>query len=179
MATPATMSRRQFLRADFRAERSALRPPWALPEARFVGVCTRCGDCVRVCPQSILRLASSGFPEINFERGACTFCAACSAACTIGALPRVADDAAPWNLKAEIGPSCLAQHGVLCTVCREQCAAGAITLQRAPARVPVPRANTGACTGCGACYAPCPAQAIRLSPFTLTAAHLREETVCT
>jgi ferredoxin-type protein NapF len=173
------MSRRQFLRADFRAEGAALRPPWALAEAQFVAVCTRCGDCVRACPQSILRLASNGFPEINFARGACTFCAACSAACTAGALPRLAADALPWNLKAEVGPGCLAHQGVLCAVCREQCAAGAITLQRAPARVPVPRVSAGACTGCGACYAPCPAHAIRLSPSTSTAAQPREETVCT
>jgi ferredoxin-type protein NapF len=177
--TAATISRRQFLRGDLRAERIALRPPWALPEARFVSVCTRCGDCVRACPPAILRLDSSGFPEINFARSDCTFCAACSAACTVGALPRVADDAAPWTLKAEIGPSCLAHHGVLCAVCREQCGAGAITLVRALARVPVPRVNPAACTGCGACYAPCPAHAIRLSPLTSTAAHLREETVCT
>jgi ferredoxin-type protein NapF len=179
MATASTMSRRQFLRADFRAEGTTLRPPWALPEAQFVYACTRCGDCVRACPQSILRLASNGFPEINFARGECTFCAACSAACAYGALPRVADDAAPWHLKAEIGRSCLAHHGVMCAVCREQCAAGAITLVRTSARAPAPRVNAGACTGCGACYAPCPAQAIRLSPFTSTAAYLREETVCT
>jgi ferredoxin-type protein NapF len=179
MATAAIMSRRQFLRADFRAGRVVLRPPWALPEARFVDTCTRCGDCVRACPQSLLQLAGSGFPEISFTRGECTFCAACSAACAVGALPRVADDAAPWNLKAEIGPNCLARHGVLCAVCRERCVAGAITLQHAAARVPVPRVKSGACTGCGACYAPCPAQAIRLSPITSTAARLREETVCT
>lgn len=160
--TAATISRRQFLRGDLHAERVALRPPWALPEARFVEACTRCGDCVRACPQSILRRGAGGFPEIDFARGECTFCAACSAACLAGALPRLADGAAPWTLKATIGSGCLALHGVLCAVCRERCAAGAITLQRVAARVPVPQIRSTACTGCGACLAPCPASAIAM-----------------
>jgi ferredoxin-type protein NapF len=177
--TAAIVSRRQFLRADFRAERCARRPPWALPEADFVETCTRCGDCVRACPAAILRQAASGFPEVDFARGACTFCGACRTACTVGALARVTEDAVPWDLKAEISPSCFAQHGVLCSVCRERCEAHAITWQRAPGRAPIPRVDPGTCTGCGACYAPCPARAIRLIPLSSTAAQPREETVCT
>ncbi len=177
--TTASISRRQFLRADFRAERMALRPPWALPEADFVAACTRCGACVRACPPAILRQAVNGFPEVDFARGACTFCGQCQAACTVGALAPAAARAAPWALKAQIAPVCFAQHGVLCSVCREQCEAGAIGWQRTPGRAPLPRVDPGTCTGCGACYAPCPARAIRLIPLTSTAAPPREETVCT
>ena len=33
-----------------------LRPPGALDEARFAGVCVRCGNCSRACPAQIVRL---------------------------------------------------------------------------------------------------------------------------
>ncbi len=165
MAKP--ISRRQFLRADFRAERSTLRPPWALREDAFVEQCTRCGDCVRACPQTILQPDAAGFPEVDFARGACTFCAACLGACASGALmhPSRPSQASspPWLAKAVINDRCLTHRGVLCEVCRDQCAPRAILFRPAVGKAPGPRINVSACSGCGACVSACPTVAIRIT----------------
>ncbi|UCH52805.1 MAG: hypothetical protein JSW09_09415 [Pseudomonadota bacterium] len=46
-----------------------MRLQWEREEARFVAACTRCGDCLRVCPTSILRTGDGGFPQVDFMRG--------------------------------------------------------------------------------------------------------------
>ncbi|MGC4032478.1 MAG: 4Fe-4S binding protein [Tepidisphaeraceae bacterium] len=33
-----------------------LRPPGALPEKQFLDTCSRCGECVKVCPAEAIRL---------------------------------------------------------------------------------------------------------------------------
>ena len=160
MATP--ISRRQFLRADFRAQRSVLRPPWALREAAFVEHCTRCGDCLRACPPGILQADAAGFPAVDFSRGACSFCGACVAACASSALTRGGPQP-PWQVKAVVGDDCLTQGGVYCEVCRDQCAPRAIRFRPAIGRAPNPDIDLSACNGCGACVSPCPAGALRVT----------------
>jgi ferredoxin-type protein NapF len=161
-----SMSRRQFLRADFRARHSVLRPPWAIQEDAFVERCTRCGDCVRICPQAILGTDAAGFPAVDFTRGACSFCAACAGACASGALTSSSlsspATSPPWQAKAVIDDRCLAQRGVCCEVCRDQCAARALQFRPAVGRVSAPRINVSACNGCGACVGACPTHAIRI-----------------
>lgn len=44
----------------------AMRPPGALDEKRFLAACIRCGQCVRACPYSTLRLAA---PEEKVATG--------------------------------------------------------------------------------------------------------------
>ncbi len=165
MAKP--ISRRQFLRADFRAECSTLRPPWALREDDFVEQCTRCGDCLRACPQTILQSDAAGFPEVDFARGACTFCAACLGVCASGALMPPARpsqvSSPPWLAKAVIDDRCLTQRGVFCEVCRDQCAPRAIQFRLAVGKAPGPRINESTCSGCGACVSACPVSAIRIT----------------
>jgi ferredoxin-type protein NapF len=74
------VSRRQFLRGNFKSGQAPQRPPWALAEALFINACSRCGDCVPACPTRIIVIVR-GFPEVDFKRGECTFCGACAAAC--------------------------------------------------------------------------------------------------
>ena len=158
------LSRRQFLRGDFKPRLSPQRPPWALAEAAFLERCTRCGACDPVCPSKIL-VVVRGYPEVDFRRGECTFCAACVNACQSGALHRAATagEAAPWSIKLRIGTNCLPQRGVECRICSEQCATSAIRFSPRLGGPPVPEVMESACTGCGACVAPCPVAAISLA----------------
>jgi len=58
IATGAVVAR---MTALVRAKASRpLRPPGALDEAKFVGVCTRCGNCLRACPSGIIKRDTRG-----------------------------------------------------------------------------------------------------------------------
>jgi ferredoxin-type protein NapF len=157
------LSRRQFLRGDFKSRRHPQRPPWALVEERFIEQCTRCGACDPVCPTHIL-VVIRGFPEVDFKLGECTFCAACLDACKAGALQRSSDTGSrtPWSITAHVGESCLPQRDVECRICGEYCAANAIRFSPRLGGPPVPEVRGELCTGCGACVAPCPAAAISI-----------------
>ncbi|HSH30699.1 MAG TPA: ferredoxin-type protein NapF [Thiohalobacter sp.] len=157
------ISRAQFLRGDFRNRRPPQRPPWAAPESTFIQRCSGCADCLSQCPTGIIRMYR-GFPEIDFKRGECSFCRACVEACPSGALQ--ACGAPPWQLRVRIQASCLALQGVECRVCGEQCEAHAIRHRLVAGGVAQPELETLACTGCGACIAPCPTDAIRMQPDT-------------
>jgi ferredoxin-type protein NapF len=151
----------------FRGGGSPLRPPWAVAEQRFVDVCTRCGECLRQCPQAILVSGRGGFPEVDFSAGECTFCAACLEHCRSGALRRTSSGR-PWSAVAEIQSSCLANIGVECRICAEHCEARAISIELQPGGVGRPVVNRMACSGCGACRAVCPVAAVTVTAATTT-----------
>ena len=153
-------SRRNFLRGKVAEHTAQQRPPWALPEAHFTAVCTRCGDCARACPTRIIRQGDGGYPTVDFSQRECTFCGDCAAACRPLAL---AGDGLPaWPYKALINASCLTQRGVECRVCGDFCDVRAILFAPRIGSAPLPSIDTDACTGCGACVAPCPTAAIRI-----------------
>ena len=151
-------SRRNLLFGRKPQAASAVRPPWATPQ--FIERCTRCGDCVSACPTNIIKVGDAGFPTIDFSRGECTFCGDCSSACTPKALSQNSDQ--PWSLQAEITASCLANHAVECRICGDTCDAGAIRFVLAVGKVAQPQITSTQCTGCGACFAPCPSNSIRI-----------------
>ncbi|MDQ7000455.1 MAG: ferredoxin-type protein NapF [Mariprofundus sp.] len=155
------LNRRQFLNFSRHKTTHIIRPPWASDEETFQDACTRCGDCIAVCPEQILiREGFNGFPRIDFQRGACTFCADCVRACPTTALNRSSPEV--WAIKVHIGDACLTQQQVICTTCSEQCEAGAIRFTPVVGGAPQPEINPHACTGCGACVASCPTQAIEI-----------------
>lgn len=162
--TPLPMTnRRDFLRGRRANIPAELRPPWARGSGSFEERCTRCGDCQRACPTGIVVVGGGGFPKVDFGRGECTFCGDCVSACVPAALERVGD-VAPWSLRARIGEACLASRGVECRVCGEACGVGAIRFRPQIGGVTLPQLDGSACTGCGACLAPCPTQAISVAP---------------
>ena len=154
------LTRRQFLRGRVAQGEAKPRPPWAAPEDTFLARCTRCDACIDDCPEHILVRGPGGLPEVDFTRGGCTFCGACVDACEPHALERTA--AAPWPLKASIGPSCLALNRVVCSACAGRCEARAICFRPALGAAPTPAIDRDRCTGCGACVAVCPVSAIRM-----------------
>ena len=153
-------TRRQFLRGRFAPRHTPLRPPWALDEEPFLAACTRCGDCVRACPQVIL-VEEGGYPRVEFGKGECTFCGDCVAACKAGALRR-RENQPPWRLLAIIGDGCLARRGVVCRSCGDVCATAAIRFRPQLGGSALPEVDPSRCNGCGGCVAPCPARAIAL-----------------
>lgn len=159
--------RRSLLRGRWAAAQAAepaaaMRPPWALrPDDRFTAACTRCGDCVRACPEKVLRIGDGGFPVIDFSHAGCSLCGECRNACTRRAFDGGAS-AAAFTWRARVDPSCLAQRGVECRVCGDACDAGALKFAPTRGGVARLRIEARACTGCGACVSTCPVQALHL-----------------
>jgi len=155
------MARRQFFKGTRKNETFPLRPPWSLAEEQFQEACTRCGDCLASCPEGILhREDPNGYPIVDFKSGECTFCQKCVGACPSSALSL--SQAEPWPAKAYVKKQCLTLQGVICSTCAEQCELGAIHFKPSLGKVSEPELNTDVCTGCGACVASCPVQAIEV-----------------
>lgn len=152
-------SRRNFLRGRVASHRAQPRPPWALAEDEFTARCTRCGECALACPTRIIRQGDGGYPTVDFSVGECSFCGECAARCPTQALPR-SDGSLPWTMRATIGKACLAHRAVECRICGEMCEAGAIRFRPQPGGIAQPELDVAACSGCGACVAPCPTTAI-------------------
>ncbi len=126
--------------------------------------CQHCANppCVPVCPTRVIVIVR-GYPEVDFKRGECTFCGACATACKAGALQNSECQIWPWAIKAQVANSCLPLRGVECRICGDHCQAGAIRFSPRLNGPPVAEIDTGACTGCGACVAPCPVSAISVA----------------
>src|SRR5205823_14243888 len=69
-----------------------LRPPGALPEGQFADTCSRCEECVRVCPARCIRIEpggrGGGLPFIDVDAMPCVLCDGllCMDRCPSGAL---------------------------------------------------------------------------------------------
>ncbi len=159
------ISRGDFLRGDFQGARIPIRPPWAIEESAFVERCTRCDVCIEACPEGIVSRGRGGYPDVDFTRGECTFCAQCVAVCEPRALRAPREGATPdnaWPIKAAIQAHCLALNRVECRVCDEQCEARAIRFRLVAGAVATPDVDNAICNGCGACVAACPVGAVAM-----------------
>ena len=73
-----------------------IRPPGALPEARFLAACVKCGECMKVCPTNALQpaLGQAGpeglwTPVLVPKIGYCEYyCSLCTQVCPTGAIRR-------------------------------------------------------------------------------------------
>jgi len=158
-----------------------VRPPGAADESRFVGLCLRCGNCVRACPTGILKpdLGSGGLagfmtPRAVFDGGYCREdCNACGRVCPSGAIaPLPLETKRQWTIGiAEVEvEKCVLAGGQECAVCVSACPYQAVEVvepEEAFPAYPYPRVIAGACVGCGACEYECPTappRAIRVRP---------------
>ena len=134
------------------------RPPGALIEPEFLKYCTRCYQCIDVCPADALHPAgiSGGIPNFGtpvLDWKKCIFCMNCIRTCPTGAIKRISrDDIDIGN--AVINPStCLTWSGKSkCDICYNACRYDAIRQENKI----YPVVLEDICTGCGACERKCP-----------------------
>ncbi|MBN2318309.1 MAG: 4Fe-4S binding protein [Acidobacteria bacterium] len=152
-----------------RADRAPLRPPGAIEEDEFAGLCVRCGNCMRACPSKIIRpdtgqagIAGLLAPTVRYEGEYCLEdCNACTQVCPSGALQNL-------NLRqkneyvigeAQLDPSlCFLVRGVRdCDICVRSCPFDAVQIYwDEDLYVACPVVDQLKCNGCGACEAYCP-----------------------
>jgi ferredoxin-type protein NapG len=158
--------------------RGLLRPPGALPEARFLDTCYRCGRCADACPARAISLLdktdarTTGTPVVDPDLQACVICdeLACMKACPSGALQFVDRYDIRMGLAVVDQQTCIRSQGQECTLCIDKCplSATAIGLDDYGRIHVIDPAITGrGCTGCGVCQQHCPTRpvrAIRIAP---------------
>lgn len=155
-----TLLRGRMIYAD------VLRPPGALEAGAFEDTCTHCGDCAASCPQAIITADPDGFPSVDVSARGCDFCNVCADVCAEDAiLP-----AQSWDVRAVVGDSCLSVQGIMCRTCEDHCDAAAIRFRPMTGGRAQPLIDLNDCIGCGACVAPCPADALTLQKPVATSA---------
>jgi len=150
-----------------RSDHAPLRPPGAIEEHEFTGLCMRCGNCMRACPSGIIHpdVGQSGVlgflsPVVRFENDYCrNDCHACTTVCPSGALQRL-------NLEQKnsyvIGTASvdifLCLWGISeCQACVNACPYEAIKIHwDEEAYESFPAVDPAKCNGCGACESVCP-----------------------
>ena len=155
------ISRRQLFRGSFdKNAQNEIRPPWAKTEAQFTDLCSRCGACITVCPESIIVIGSGKFPVVDFQQGECSFCRQCVEACQNNAFDT--NKQQPWHITVAIKDNCLSKIGVICQLCAEVCEQNVISFSLQMGGVPNIKLNTDKCTGCGGCVSVCPKESIKI-----------------
>jgi len=157
-----------------RGEQAPLRPPGAVEEKRFTGLCTRCGNCVRACPSKIIHpdtgqagVAGLLAPAIRYDRKYCLEdCSLCTQVCPSGALEGMNLDRKRRYVIGEAlvdGSLCLLALGQKdCDACERACPFDAVHIGWDEDQyVAYPVVSTEKCNGCGACEVVCPAEGIK------------------
>lgn len=136
-----------------------LRPPGSMPEQQFRDMCTRSGDCVRVCPAHAIRIdytgdQGDGLPYIDADIMSCVLCTGlyCMNSCPSGALQYTQPDYIDMGVAVWNPYSCLRTSGQDCAICVEACPVGAKAIALQDDQIVVREG----CTGCGACQHHCP-----------------------
>lgn len=152
-------------RTERRVSRQPLfRPPGAIDEVAFLAACTRCSECVNVCPAHAIVPAAphtglaAGTPRLEPTLQACTVCdeIPCAAACPTGALipPERGWEGYAIGRLELVPETCIAFTDETCDACVRICPVGARAIVSDEAGRPVIRAE--GCVGCGVCLRACP-----------------------
>jgi len=153
-------SKRALFKGHFAEQNSFQALPWLKSLDSLSQTCTQCGECLRACPQNIIIKGDGGFPKVDFQLGECDFCYECAASCPESLFTEKQQN--PWPNKAEIQSQCLTLHNVFCQSCRDHCPEDIINFKPTLGGISKPEIDSDVCTGCGACIAPCPANAIQI-----------------
>ncbi len=147
-----------------------LRMPGAQDEKRFLSLCARCSECVKVCPANCLFPTGleGGFQRIWTPRfipreASCIFdqCShACAASCPTGAIEKLKPEQVRIGTAHVNKRRCLGYRGQPCLVCKERCRFNVI---EANGLRPVVIADL--CTGCGSCENTCPTEPASIRVF--------------
>jgi MauM/NapG family ferredoxin protein len=154
LVKPATLTPKRWQRL--------LRPPGALAEEEFFTVCTRCNQCLQVCPTKVLvpagleaGLAGLGTPRFIPRKGRCMLCMACGQVCPTKALIPVPFETVRLGTAVINHSKCLAwAKGTRCLLCVETCPKFAIQIDERQH----PVIDLQKCIGCGSCEAHCPVE---------------------
>jgi MauM/NapG family ferredoxin protein len=155
-----------------------VRPPGGVDEPDFLALCSRCGQCMKVCPTNVLQPTATlagveGMltPRMDMRVGFCDWaCNECGKVCPTGAIEALALDAKRQTVigRAYIDRDrCLPwADGETCLVCEELCPVSekAVTLTEARVTRPDgervtlgrPQVVADRCIGCGICEHNCP-----------------------
>jgi ferredoxin len=155
-----------------------VRPPGGRAENDLLALCTRCGQCMKVCPTNVLQPAVTGAgvegvftPQMDFRVGACEWsCNECGKVCPTGAIQRLT---LPAKRTTVIGRAYVDRNRCIpwadyktCLVCQELCPVPekAIVITTADVVAPGgkkvrlgrPEVVAERCIGCGVCENACP-----------------------
>ncbi|GAJ66395.1 ferredoxin-type protein NapF [Edwardsiella piscicida] len=156
-----TLSRRHLLRGHWHHAAAQVRPPWSVNGSAFIAGCSRCHACIAQCESGVLVIGQGGFPSLDFSRAECTFCRRCADACPEALF--LDAEQTPWQLRAEIAEHCLSRRGTECRSCQDGCEPRAIAFIPRPGGVAAIQLISECCSGCGACVAACPVNAIQMA----------------
>jgi len=164
------LNRRAFLRGKSpRTKPDVIHPPWTIEAFQFIENCERCDKCIENCPEKILFRGDGGYPEVDFRRGKCTFCAKCVDVCEAKTFHYFKSDEPheicskpdkAWNLNVSIKPNCLSINAIVCRICGDNCEQQAIRFRLQLGGVSIPEIDNDSCTGCGECLYVCPENAV-------------------
>lgn len=161
--------------------RHLLRPPGTTDETKFLDLCIRCGECMKVCPTSVLQptLLESGVKgvfaprmafRLVFEETFCEYtCTLCGQVCPTGAIPKVTEEtkhAVPIGKAYFDHKICLPwAEKTPCIRCEEMCPAPEkaikvlntfrIVKDGQEVEIQQPHVDRDLCVGCGICETVC------------------------
>lgn len=141
--------------------RALARPPAALVEDDFLKFCTRCHQCIDVCPADALHPASilDGITNIGtpvLDGPKCILCMECVRICPTPAIKKIPKQEIVLGKAVINTDSCLAwQKKKRCKDCYRACKSKAIKLKKRR----YPEIIADKCNGCGLCVQRCPAVA--------------------